>query len=183
MLPFLAATVEALIHYIKLLSSVGSFWDESNTFVASFGLYKNSPSGTSYDRSMFLELYNASDRYYRDLKGERSVLINLRINLALNFHLESLIDFSMSERKTHNDGLLQRFLFHAPEPKFPNTQQMRACPPLECSMKVILLVLRHLHSAGRCYELTPAAGVLFDEIFNATRALIRKLDYEDPFLR
>ena len=93
---FSAATVEALLHYVKSLSSVVSFWDESNTFVASFGLYKSGAHAMGYDRSIFLELYNAPNRYYRDLKGERSVLVGPRVNLGLNFHPESLIDFAQS---------------------------------------------------------------------------------------
>jgi hypothetical protein len=59
-----------------------SFWDEASTFFGSFGLYE-SGDAKSYDRSIFLELYNGPKKYKRDLASQRLTIHNPRFNLCL----------------------------------------------------------------------------------------------------
>lgn len=74
--------MEGLLYHLKNSPCLASFWDESSTFMGSFGLYKGSDA-KSYDRSIFLELYNGPMVYKRDLINNRIVIDNPRFNLCL----------------------------------------------------------------------------------------------------
>ncbi|RNA06022.1 hypothetical protein BpHYR1_048664 [Brachionus plicatilis] len=60
-----AATDEDLLFHLSKLQFVLSLWEESSTFLNSFGLYKRQDS-SSCDRSIYNDLYNAPDYYRRD---------------------------------------------------------------------------------------------------------------------
>jgi hypothetical protein len=56
-------------------------WDESATFFESLGLYKK--NGASFDRSIYNELWNALDRYRKDISGKRISIKNPRLNMSV----------------------------------------------------------------------------------------------------
>ena len=78
----LAATVEALLFYLEKYQSCLCYWDESSTFMGSFGRYSGASNG-SYDRSIYLELANAPSEFRRDLKGTRCYIEEPRLSLCL----------------------------------------------------------------------------------------------------
>jgi len=60
-----------------------SLWDEATMFMSSFGRYGNGGSAANYDRSVYLEVANASDVFSRDLKGQRCRIIKPRLQISL----------------------------------------------------------------------------------------------------
>lgn len=77
-----AATVEGLLFHLNKLKNVLSLWDEASTFLNSFGLYKGQNS-SSYDRSIYNDLYNAPDFYRRDTMNSRQVIKEPRLNICV----------------------------------------------------------------------------------------------------
>ncbi len=53
--------------------------------MCSFGLCRGS-YGAGYDRSIILELFSAPKQLKRDLKGERTIIMNPRLNICLLRH-------------------------------------------------------------------------------------------------
>lgn len=77
----LAGTVEALLTHLEQNQCLVSFYDESSTFMSSFGLYKGGDG--KYDRSVYLELYNGPNGYDRTLTSGRHYLELPRFNVCL----------------------------------------------------------------------------------------------------
>ncbi|RNA44246.1 hypothetical protein BpHYR1_047777 [Brachionus plicatilis] len=61
------ATVEAIIELLKNFAQILSLYDESSSFIGALGRYNN--GGTSYDCSIFLQIFNGTT-INRDLKVE-----------------------------------------------------------------------------------------------------------------
>ena len=53
-------TIESLLVELSTNNSLLQCWDEFDTLLASFGLYKGG-SGCLFDRSLFLTIYNGKD--------------------------------------------------------------------------------------------------------------------------
>ena len=70
------------MHYLEKFQSVISLWDESSSFMSSFGRYSGT-SSAGYDRSIYLELSNASEEFRRDLKNARCVIDDPRLSIGL----------------------------------------------------------------------------------------------------
>ena len=105
--------MEAIIELLKNLGQILSLYDESSSFIGALGRYNN--GGTSYDRSIFLQLFNGTT-INRDLKGGRTRLRNPKLNICLLGHPCSFIRLIKEENESFDDGLFQRFLMCAPKP-------------------------------------------------------------------
>ena len=57
----LGITIECLVRELSLFDSILQCWDEFDTLLSSFGLYKSGSSGSVFDRSLFLTIYNGKD--------------------------------------------------------------------------------------------------------------------------
>jgi hypothetical protein len=133
------ATVEALIELLKQMKSIVSFYDESSSFLGALGRYNG--TGSSYDRGIFLELFNMSRKYNRDLKSGRTRLHEPKLNMCLLGHPHIFVKLLSEERNSHDDGLMQRFLICSPEPLLDITIEEMAATPKPASSLVNLLYL------------------------------------------
>ena len=106
-------TVESLLFWMKKLGgSIASFFDESSQFIGSFGRYNG--GGANYDRSIYLELANGGSDFRRDLKSERTIIKNPRLNLCINGHPSTFIEAFNAEKsksfiKPLEPGISSRF--------------------------------------------------------------------------
>ncbi len=85
--------------------SMISMFDESSQFLGSMGRYTGG-GGASYDRSIYLELANASDEFRRDLKSERNCIARPRLNLVLNGHPQSYHETFKAEKERYGTFLI-----------------------------------------------------------------------------
>lgn len=174
-------TVEALIELIKNLQFVLSMFDEGNAFLGSFGRYNG---GSSYDRSIFLELYNAPNFYNRDLKSARTRLVNPRLNLCLLGHPSTFIKLIKEERENFDDGLTQRFLICAPKPLLNFTlSQIKSAERPRCSIVCILYTIFRINQDPKFYQLENDSFDEFEIYFNEFRQLISITNNKDAYLR
>ena len=87
------------------------------SILSSFWLYKGS-NGAGFDRSIILELFNAPKQFKRDLKGERTIIMNPRLTICDLGHPDSYIKCVQDERAVKDDGMMQRFHLCAPQPAY-----------------------------------------------------------------
>ena len=52
-------------------------------FISSFGRYGNGGTAANYDRSVYLDIANASEVFSRDLKGQRCRIYKPRLQICL----------------------------------------------------------------------------------------------------
>jgi hypothetical protein len=129
---YCVATIEALCSIMKEQNCVLSLFDECSTFMGSFGRYSNG-GGAAYDRAFYLELFNGSKSFRRDLSKSRTVVKNPRLNICLLGHPQTFIKAIRYEQEHKDDGLMQRFLTCCPKP---------VCHHLICSRKLAKLNVR-----------------------------------------
>jgi hypothetical protein len=73
------------------------FFDEGGLFFGSLGRYSSGGDKGAYDRSVYLNLWNALETIERDLKGEgRSKLRGVRLMLSILTHPKTLMQLLMS---------------------------------------------------------------------------------------
>ena len=148
---FEAGTIEALLAILENKNCTLSLFDESSSFYGSFGRY--SPGGASYERGIYLELYNTKRSFKRDIKkdmkSEKKKIINPRVNLCLLGHPQFFIKVIRDEQMNRSDGLQQRFLTCCPKPVFyfiaeaiENAQKIQP----QLSIKVLLLYVKLFHT-------------------------------------
>ena len=156
------------------------FYDEANSFMGSLGRYNG---GENYERSLFLTLFNAPPSMDRDLKSGRVRLFNPRLNMCLAGHPYSFIEMLQRERKTYDDGLMQRFLICAPLPKFFETDILDNIPKRKYSISSILYTIYTLHIDDKQYEMDEEAVKCFKEYFDLNKNLVKLSNNKDIFLR
>ncbi|RNA24789.1 hypothetical protein BpHYR1_001524 [Brachionus plicatilis] len=176
-----AATVEGLLRHTKSLKYVLSFFDEASTFFGAIAMYKGA-SSASYDRSVFLELYNGPDVYQRDISGERLVLENPRLNLCLLGHPSLFIGLVTNEAQQNDDGLIQRFLLCAPDPGFIDWNTISNAGPKCCSLSVIFYLILKSNEKPIRYILDEEANHEFELIFSKYRKYVQHFHDKDGFL-
>ncbi|RMZ95548.1 hypothetical protein BpHYR1_019686 [Brachionus plicatilis] len=159
-----AGTVEALLTHLEGNSCLISLFDESATFMSSFGMYKNSDG--KYDRSVYLELYTGPSGYDRTLSGNRHFIEMPRFNLCVLGHFSDYIDFVRQEKKIKDDGLIQRFHLCAPEPKFYQSEEMMSVPKLKYSLNVLFFIILKMNRLKVNYKLEPKAHELFCTVYD-----------------
>jgi Protein of unknown function (DUF3987) len=150
--------------------------------MSSFGLYKGSGGGT-YDRSVISELYNAPRRYKRDLCKNRTCIDNPRLNISMLGHPESYIRNVREERIQKDDGLMQRFLFCAPEPAFYSAEYINTEHERCCAIEKVFCAVYYSHEKGTHYVLSQEAHDLFCDYYSDFKNLVRKTNLNDVFLR
>jgi len=139
------ATVEALCSILEDNNCILSLFDESSAFYGSFGRYSN--GGASYERSIYLELFNGKSTFKRDLKKEKTRIYNPRLNICLLGHPQYFVKAMREEQATRDDGLMQRFLFCSPKPCFydAHTIQKAQMVPRLVSFTVLLYLIKVQH--------------------------------------
>ena len=116
-----SATVESLLTELKNTSPrLIQIWDEAVTLLQSFGLYKQ--GGAAYDRSIMCTLYNSPAVVKRQTKSGNIVVENPVLNIAAAAHPADI--FSSLSNESDDDGLMARFLFSAPEPCIPLSNEI-----------------------------------------------------------
>ncbi len=159
-----------------------SLWDESASFMSSFGLYKGS-NGAGYDRSIILELYNAPRRFKRDLKSSRTIIENPRLNICVLGHPDSYIKVIQDERANKDDGMMQRFLLCAPEPAYFTAKEIKTNNQNHCSLEKVFFTVYLIHETNINYSLDEKADELFCTLYTQYKKLVEKCNLCDVFLR
>ena len=132
---------------------------------------------------MFLELYNTPKRYRRDIKSNRQTIISPRLSLCLAGHPQSFVDATHSEMSAKEDGLIQRFLVFSPMPSIDNDlDAIEASNPC-CSLDILFLVIKRMHTEVLEYEMDDNAKEEFKLIFSTNNAYIKKFNNHDTFIR
>ena len=174
-------TVVALIERVKQKGSVYTSFDEASTFWGSLGKY--SDGGDQYDRSIFLELFGGSI-FIRDLKSERTIIKEPRLNITIAEHIDSLTEKMKWETK-NCDGLMQRFLFCAPNPLFGvSNNEIRSSRQPKISIIEILYTISEIFNQNdpmvMIYE--EESLELMDKLIDSYRLMIEKANNLDNFI-
>lgn len=135
----------------------------------------------SYDRTVFLELFNGPDVYIRDLKSCKSRLSNPRLNLTLAGHVETTYKQMSDEREF--DGLLHRFLLCSPCPLFDiSSKNMREADAPTVSLLCILYSISYLCESGKTLQYDPEALNEMDKLIDSYRDVIKHANNIDQFM-
>jgi hypothetical protein len=139
------ATVEALISMLEENNCILSLFDEASAFYGSFGRYSN--GGALYERSIYLELFNAKDTFRRDLKNKKTRIANPRLNICLLGHPQFFVKAMREEQSNRDDGLMQRFLSCCPKPIFFSAEDIEQAQLFErkFSFTVLLYTIKVFH--------------------------------------
>jgi hypothetical protein len=133
-----SATVESLLTELKNTSpKLIQIWDEAVTLLQSFGLYKQ--GGAAYDRSIMCTLYNSSAVVKRQTKSGNILVENPVLNIAAAAHPADI--FSSVCNEADDDGLMARFLFSAPEPCIPLSNEIMSLNIDEPSLTHLLYII------------------------------------------
>ncbi|CAF1656414.1 unnamed protein product, partial [Adineta ricciae] len=144
-----SATVESLLAELKNTSPrLIQIWDEAVTLLQSFGLYKQ--GGAAYDRSIMCTLYNSSAVVKRQTKSGNIVVENPVLNIGAAAHPADI--FSCLSNESDDDGLMARFLFSAPKPCLPLSDEIIPLNIDEPSLTHLLYIIY-------CFNCTEQADV------------------------
>ncbi|CAF2620250.1 unnamed protein product [Rotaria sp. Silwood2] len=133
-----SATVESLLIELKNTSpKLIQIWDEAVTLLQLFGLYKQ--GGAAYDRSIMCTLYNSSAVVKRQTKSGNITIENPVLNIAAAAHTADI--FSSVSNESDDDGLMARFLFSAPQPCIPLSDEIRSLNIDEPSLTHLLYII------------------------------------------
>ena len=184
--------MEGLLFYLDKFQTMISLWDESSSFMGSFGRYTgDGGASVGYDRSIYLELANVPNDFRRDLKQSRCRIQYPRLNLCLlgfkrKFlgHPAQFIDAMKNEKSSQDDGLIQRFLLCAPNPIFLSAQEINQAPDLICALDNILLFIHHANAnMPNIYSLDLDAAAKFNTYFTDFRQIVKNSYHIDCFIR
>ncbi|CAF4097042.1 unnamed protein product [Rotaria sordida] len=133
-----SATVESLLTELKnTWPRLIQIWDEAVTLLQSFDLYKQ--GGAAYDRSIMCTLYNSSAVVKRQTKSGNITVENPVLNIAAAAHPADI--FSSVSNESDDDGLMARFLFSAPQPCIPLSNEIRSLNIDEPSLTHLLYII------------------------------------------
>lgn len=149
--------------------------------MGSLGRYSSNNSA-SYDRSVYLELFNAYEHYNRDLKCGRTRIEKPRFNLCLLGHPYFFASMIAAERAGRDDGLTQRFLLCCPRPALTTFDVINRIESPEISLNKIFFVVGEIHKKPREYFLTEDALKCYGACYSKFRSFVRKCDNKDAFL-
>ena len=173
-----------------------SLFDESSQFLGSFGRYNH--GGASYDRSIYLDLFNGRQEFRRDLTNKRTVIKFPRLNICLLGHPVSFFKL-MKEEQAMDDGMMQRFLSSSPMPSFTDGFALgKSCATVRrLTIPVLLYTIKHIHNAINSvnkdkktskfriisYKFDDNSLVLFRQIYTEFRAITKKMHDHVVFIR
>ncbi len=83
------------------------FWNQFETLTGSFGTLKC--GATTFDRSVYLTLYNGPERLQQQLKKQSIHLIEPRLSILAASHAERIIDMIEDEKNSRSDGFISCF--------------------------------------------------------------------------
>lgn len=117
-------TVESLLHELQISNDLNNnrfcnkiqYWDEFNTLISSFGVYK--AGGMAFDRSVYLTLYNGEDTHEHMIKSKNVILNRPRLSFYGAAHPQEIINCFHAEKfgEQGSDGLFARMLTYMPQP-------------------------------------------------------------------
>lgn len=149
--------------------------------MGSFGRY--SGGGSLYDRSIYLELANAAGDIRRDIKSERIFVDKPRLNLCMNGHPHSFIDFFKGERDLKQDGLAQRFFASCPEPSYYMSEDIMNSENEEFSISLLLYYIYKKHDVNDAvYSLSTDANIVFNGYYDIYKKIIRDATIKNTFV-
>ena len=149
--------------------------------LCSFGRYQSNGSA-SYDRAIYLTLWNAVLDYFRDLKSGRTYITNPRFSMCILSHPHTLIRLLLSDKAANDDGLLHRFLSIAPQPPNIRSQERIDCKDPLVNLVVIFLVLETMHSDPKNYTLQTETTSFISQQLNYYQDLAIEFNCFDPFI-
>ncbi len=86
-------------------------------------MYKS--GGSSFDRSIYLKLYNGPERHGQHLKGQNIELIEPRLSILAATHAERVIDMIEDEKNFQSDGFISRFRIVCARPIYTRVLEMK----------------------------------------------------------
>ena len=142
-----SAAVESLLTELKNTSPrLIQIWDEAVTLLQSFGLYKQ--CGAAYDRSIMCTLYNSSSVVKRQTKSGNITDENPVLNIAAAAHPNDI--FSCVPGEGDDEGLMARFLFSAPQPCIPLSNEIKPLDIDEPSLTHLLYIVHCFNLMEQC---------------------------------
>ncbi|CAF4088590.1 unnamed protein product, partial [Rotaria magnacalcarata] len=179
-----SATVESLLTELKNTSPrLIQIWDEAVTLLESFGLYKQ--GGAAYDRSIMCTLYNSSAVVKRQTKSGNITVENPVLNIAAAAHPADI--FSCVSGESDDDGLMAHFLFSAPQPCIPLSNEIGPLNIDEPSLTHLLYIIYCFNSTEQndirrnddedqrvVYSYSEDAQKVIDNIFDEYTLQIRE---------
>jgi hypothetical protein len=173
-----------------------SLFDESSQFLGSFGRYTN--GGSSYDRGVYLELFNGKDEYIRDLCNKSTHIVNPRLNLCMLGHPSSFFKL-MREELGMDDGLMQRFLSISPSPCFSDSDFIEKAGqnPRPFTLTTLLFNIQLFHNFVDneetvldnrlkkvvTYKMEGESKIFFKQTYSEYREVSKKMHDHDIFIR
>jgi hypothetical protein len=169
-------------------------FDESGTFTGQLGRYSG---GSSYDRSIYNELFNGDGTFSRVLSKISYIIVNPRLNICLLGHANEFIKYMIEERNCKDDGLIQRLLCNAPMPPFLSMEKIKIAREitLPYSLTVLLYIIQRYHK--RCskvnnteesvevnvvYKFDDEAEIEVIKYYSQCRSISQKYNNIDSFL-
>ena len=167
--------------------------------MGSFGRYN--AGGASLDRAIYLELFNGSEQFRRDLCSKSSVIKNPRLNIGLLGHPSFFIKAMRDEQHTRDDGLMQPFLSCCLKPTFDSSVEINEArnKNRKFSFTVLLYVVRRIHSSVHDsgyadepneekpelneYRFNKCAQAYFDNTYSEYRMVSKEMNDVDVFIR
>ncbi|CAF1097784.1 unnamed protein product, partial [Brachionus calyciflorus] len=109
-----SVTIESLLKELSNRSNLIQCWDGFSTLVSSFGMYKC--GNGSFDRSIFLTLYNGQKSFSHTVKSYEFEIKDPRLCIFASGHHWKAIDMIEDENSFKGDGFISRFLICCPKP-------------------------------------------------------------------
>ncbi len=169
-------------------------FDESGTFTGQLGRYSG---GSSYDRSIYNELFNGDGTFSRVLSKVSYIIVNPRLNICLLGHANEFIKYMIEERNCKDDGLIQRLLCNAPMPLFLSMELIKIAreKELNYSLTLLLYIIQRFHKrenkVDNCeetvqvnflYKFDLEASVEVIQYYSKCRNISQKFNNIDSFL-
>jgi len=173
-------SVEGLMDLLQHIPNLVGLYDEASTLIGTFGRYK--ASGSGYDKSFYLTLWNAPEIAQRDLTGKRGFILNPRLSICMLSHAFQIISTLMNERVSYDDGFWQRFLASCPTPPMVSAEDITKQIKSKITLVNLFYFMYLLNSEPRRYKFDQSARQLINFEYNRYMLLIQRCNRFDPFL-
>ncbi len=148
--------------------------------LGAFGRY--SGGGALYERSIYLELANAGRVFKRDLKTERTRIVNPRLNICVLGHPFSFVEAFHQEKTNRDDGLTHRFFVACPPPTFFKTKDISSTKEPSCSLLLVFYFIRLRFNSEKTFHLSEEAKEIYNKEYDNFRILVEKTREVSTFL-
>ncbi len=144
----------------------------------------NGTNNSSYDRGIYLMLWNCLKHIIRDIKQKRTRIANPRFSMCVLDHPTRCVRAHISDRYNGDDGMTQRNITISPAPPFVKAEVRRAAAKNKPKYRLVLLlfVIEIFHKTERNYTFDEVAEKLIDHQYNFYQDLVKDIGGHDPFL-